>query len=135
EGVAGEWRPGSLTVRAAAAGAQGEYTRLQLQGVDGRQGPYQLTDRDGNTGITVVAGSEVVTVDGERMTRGEAADYAIDYERARITFTNRRPITSATRITVEYQYTLNRYRRSLVAAGSRWQQGALSAFFQGMSEG
>jgi len=135
QGVRGEWSIGSFQATAAAATAPGEYHRLQLFGIEGQQGPYLLTDRDGGLGVSVVAGSEVVTVDGERMTRGESADYSIDYERARITFTNRRPITSATRITVEYQYTLNRYRRSLVAAGSRWQQGALSAFFQGMSEG
>ena len=50
----------------------------------------------------MVPGSEQVMVDGQRMTRGEAADYAIDYERARITFSNKRPISSASRITVEF---------------------------------
>src|SRR5262249_51694002 len=135
QGVSGEWRPGALTMRAAAAGAQGEYTRLQFQGVDGRQGPYQLTDRDGNTGITVVAGSEAVTVDGERMTRGEAADYAMDYERARLTFSNRRPISSASRIRGECQYALARFRRNLALVASEWKRGGWSWFAQGISEG
>src|SRR5262249_28494102 len=112
-----------------------EYTRLQLVGVDGQQGPYQLTDRSGGAGITVVAGSEVVTVDGARMTRGEAADYAIDYERARITFSNRRPISSASRITVEYQYALTRFRRNLAMFASEWHHGGWSWFAQGVTEG
>lgn len=135
QGVSGEWAPGALRLRAAAAGAQGEYFRLQLQGIDGRQGPYVLTDRDGGQGITVVAGSEVVTVDGVRMVRGEAADYAIDYERARLTFSNRRPISSASRITVEYQYTLVRFRRNLALASSEWTRGGWSWFAHGLREG
>jgi hypothetical protein len=135
QGVAGEWHPGDLSVRAAAAGAQGEYNRLQFVGVDGLQGPYQLTDRDGNAGITIVAGSEVVTVDGARMTRGEAADYAIDYDRARVTFSNRRPISSASRITVEYQYALTRFRRNLAMFSSEWKHGGWSWYAQGITEG
>jgi hypothetical protein len=135
QGVAGEWRPGDLTVRAAAAGAQGEYNRIQFVGVDGLQGPYQLTDRDGGTGVTIVAGSEVVTVDGARMTRGEAADYAIDYDRARVTFSNRRPISSASRITVEYQFALTRFRRNLAMVSSEWKHGGWSWYAQGISEG
>ncbi len=123
QGVAGEWRPGAFEVRAAAAGSQGEYMRLAFAGVDGRQGPYLLTDRDGNPGITVVAGSEQVTVDGVRMTRGEGADYAIDYERARLTFSNRRPVSSASRIVVEYQYALTRFRRGVTTASTAWQRG------------
>ncbi|HEY6196278.1 MAG TPA: hypothetical protein VI504_14690, partial [Candidatus Eisenbacteria bacterium] len=135
QGVSGEWHPGDLRLRAAAAGAQGEYNRLQFQGVDGQQGPYTLTDRDGGLGITVVAGSEQVTVDGVRMTRGEAADYAMDYERARLTFSNRRPISSASRITVEYQYALTRFHRNLAMAASEWGHGAWSLYAQALNEG
>src|SRR5262249_44402582 len=103
-------------------------------GVDGRQGPYTLTDRDGGPGINVVAGSEIVTVDGARMTRGEGADYAIDYDRAQITFSNRRPISSASRITVEYQYALTRFRRTRATAATEWRQGGVSLYAQGISE-
>jgi hypothetical protein len=108
--------------------------RMAFAGVEGRQGPYSLTDRDGATGITVVAGSEQVTVDGARMTRGEGADYAIDYERARLTFSNRRPISSASRIVVEYQYALTRFRRSLTTASAGWQHGAWALHAQAISE-
>jgi hypothetical protein len=118
----------------AAANAQGEYFRMQFYGVEGRQGPYQLTDRSGGTGISVVAGSEVVTVDGARMKRGESADYAMDYERGRLTFTNRRPISGTSRITVDYQYSLNRYRRNLAGTSGRWESGPLHVFTQFLTE-
>ena len=135
QGVSGTWRAGPLSFEGAAAGSQGEYTRMQFAGVEGRQGPYELTDRDGALGISVVPGSEQVMVDGQRMTRGEAADYAIDYERARLTFSNRRPISAASRITVEYQYALQRFRRNIVTAASEWRQGAWLLNAQAISEG
>lgn len=135
QGVRGTWATGPMQFEAAAASAAGEYRRMQFFGVEGRQGPYTLTDRDGAEGITVVAGSEVVMLDGERLTRGESADYAIDYERAQLTFSNRRPITFASRITVEYQYAVNRYRRNFAAAGGRWQQGGRYLFTQVVTEG
>jgi len=134
QGVSAEWSPGPLTLRASAAGAQGEYRRMQFAGVDGRQGPYLLTDRDGAPNISVVPGSEAVWLDGVRMTRGEAADYAIDYDRGRLTFSNRRAISSASRVTVEYQYTLVRYRRNLATASSEWRRGGWSWFAHGLRE-
>jgi hypothetical protein len=134
QGVSGEWRPGDLTLRAAAAGAQGEYTRVQFNGVDGQQGPYILPGRAGGTGVSVVPGSEIVIVDGQRMTRGEAADYAIDYDRARITFSNRRVISSASRITVEYQFSLVRFRRNLAAGSSEWSHGRWTWYAHGLRE-
>jgi hypothetical protein len=135
QGVSTSWTAKSFTGSMAAASAQGEFHRMQFNGVDGQQGPYLLTDRDGGTGITVVAGSEIVTVDGQRMTRGEGADYSIEYDRARVTFSNRRPITANSRITVDYQFTLNRYRRSFAAAGGAWDRGPLQLFTEVLSEG
>lgn len=134
QGVRGQWSAGGFQFGGAAASAQGEYHRLQLFGIEGRQGPYRLTDANGNSGVSVVAESEVVTLDGQRMTRGESADYSIDYERGQITFTNRRPITFASRITVDYQFALNRYRRNLAAAGGRWTRGSLYGFTQVVTE-
>ncbi|MEO5618444.1 MAG: hypothetical protein ABIS67_11775, partial [Candidatus Eisenbacteria bacterium] len=135
QGVKAHWTARGFTGSVAAASAPGEFHRLQFAGVDARQGPYLLTDRDGGTAITVVAGSEIVTVDGARMTRGEGADYAIEYDRARLTFSNRRPITSASRITVDYQYSVNRYRRSFAEAGGRWDRGNLQIFTRFLTEG
>ena len=135
QGVRGEWGGRGFSGVVAAASAQGEHHTLQFFGVEGRQGPYPLTDRAGNPSISVVAGSEVVTMDGTRLTRGESADYFMDYERGRLTFTNRRPVTLASRITVDYQFTVNRYRRNLAAGGGAWERGRLRAFTTFVTEG
>ena len=135
QGVKAEWTARGFTGTVAAASAPGEFHRLSFFGIDGQQGPYQLTDRDGGTAITVIAGSEIVTVDGQRMARGEGADYSIEYDRARLTFSNRRPITSASRITVDYQYTVNRYRRSFAEAGGRWDRGPFQVYTRVLTEG
>lgn len=127
QGVRGEWNAKGFSGVLAAASEQGEYNTLQFVGIEGRQGPYELTDRSSATGVSVVAGSEVVTMDGVRLTRGESADYSIDYDRGRVTFTNRRPVTSASRITIDYQFTLNRFRRNMAAAGASWERGAFRA--------
>ena len=134
QGVRGDWHTGGFSGSAAVAAVQGEYRRVELTGVDGLQGPYLLTDRSGNTGITVVAGSEVVTLDGQRLARGESADYSMDYELGRLTFTNRRPVTSASRITVEYQFALNRYRRNLAAFAGEWRAAHARLFSSAITE-
>ena len=123
QGVRGEWNQGGLSGVGAAASAQGEFRRQQFYGIEGRQGPYDLTGLNGETGIAVVAGSEIVTLDGVRLVRGEGADYSMDYERAQITFTNRRPIGSSSRITVDCQITVNRFHRNLAAATFGMNQG------------
>lgn len=135
QGVRGDWLGTGFEVSAAAASAQGEYRRLQFAGADGLQGPYALTNAAGESGAGVVAGSEVVTVDGQRMSRGESADYAMDYEAGRITFTNRRPISSASRITVEYQAAVTRYRRNVAAASTAWDRGPVKLYAGAFSEG
>jgi hypothetical protein len=135
QGARGTFDGGGLAVEGAAASAQGEFRRMEFVAVEGRQGPYPLTDRDGAVGVTVVAGSEVVSLDGQRLTRGESADYAIDYEQGRLTFTNRRPITGQSRVTVEYQYAVNRYRRNLVAGGGRFTRGRAWVAARVFSEG
>lgn len=135
QGMRGAWHGRNFDGQVAAASAQGEYTRMQFNGVDGLQGPYLLTGRDGGTGISVVAGSEVVTLDGVKLARGESADYSIDYELARITFTNRRPVSSASRITVEYQVALNRYRRNLAAFSGEWHAGRSRLWTAAIREG
>ena len=134
QGASGTWNTHGFSSVVAAASASGEYQRMQFYGVDGLQGPYELTGRDGEHGISVVAGSEIVTLDGARLARGESADYSIDYEAARITFSNRHLITSASRVTVDYQFTLQRYRRNFTAAATRWDLGAVHGFARFMSE-
>lgn len=135
EGARGDWTVRGVETVVAAASAQGEYQRLQIYGVEGRQGPYALTGRDGATGVAVVAGSETVTLDGERLTRGESADYSVDYDRGTLTFTNRRPVSSASRITVDYQAAVSRFRRNFAAAAVRTERGPWQGSFAILTEG
>jgi hypothetical protein len=134
QGVRGDVGIAGFQGTAAAASAEGVYQRVEFFGTDGRQGPYPLRGQ-GAGGVSVVTGSEVVVLDGVRMTRGEGADYSIDYDLAQITFSNRRPISSASRITVECQFTVNRFRRNLAAFDGRWQGRSLHAFTRVLSEG
>ena len=100
----------------AGALTRGKYNTLQFNGLEGVQGPYLLTGKYGEREIIVIAGTEHVYVNGEAQTRGETNDYTIDYSTGEVTFTTRRLITAASRITIDYQYTDRQYSRSLFAA-------------------
>jgi len=100
--------------RATVAGAlsRGEFTTNEFMGVEAKQGPYQLKAKDGNTNIVVVAGSEKVWLNGELLKRGENNDYTIEYGNGQITFTPHRLITSDSRITVDFEYSHQGYKRN-----------------------
>lgn len=95
---------------------RGKYNTNQFPGIEGVQGPYRLTGKNNEPSIVVIAGTERVYVDGQLMTRGETNDYVIDYSIAEVTFTTKRLITSASRITIDFEYTDRQYNRSLFAA-------------------
>jgi hypothetical protein len=103
----GNYQIGSSQGSTLVLGAvtRGKFNTAQFQGIEGVQGPYQLLGKNGEIAIIVVAGTERVYVDGERMTRGETNDYIIDYASAQVTFQPRRLITSASRIVVDFEYT------------------------------
>ena len=105
---------GSATV--AGALTRGKYTTNQFNGLEGVQGPYRLSGRNGERSIIVIAGTERVYIDGEQKTRGETNDYTIDYSLAEVTFTPRRLITAASRIVIDFEYTDRQYSRSLLGA-------------------
>jgi hypothetical protein len=113
----GSYRVGSSRGSAMVAGAitRGTFNINQFTGIEGVQGPYRLTGRNGETFITIVAGTERVYIDGEPMVRGETNDYVIDYSLGEILFTARRLIISASRITVDFQYTERAYARSFLS--------------------
>ncbi len=111
EGFTGAATVGPTRSRGAVASAKGEFTSRQFFGVDGKQGPYRLTDRSDSTGIVVVGGSERIWLDGALLERGEERDYTIDYSTGELTFTSRRVITANSEITADYQVATSRYRR------------------------
>jgi hypothetical protein len=122
---------GSTSVLGAVT--RGKFNTNQFQGIEGVQGPYQLSGRNGERTIIVIAGTEKVYVDGERMTRGETNDYIVDYSSADVTFQPRRLITSASRIVIDFEYTDRYYSRSLFGLQTESELGSqnvkLSAAF------
>ncbi|HZV12088.1 MAG TPA: hypothetical protein VFA55_02660, partial [Candidatus Kapabacteria bacterium] len=115
------------TVQIVAATTRGKYNTNQFNGLDGVQGPYILTGANGENNIIVIAGTEHVYVDGNLQQRGENLDYIIDYSTSQVTFQARRLITSASRITIDFQYSDQQFARSLFAARTTTSLGKDSA--------
>lgn len=95
---------------------QGRRIEVEIFGREAVQGPYELLDVRQVGTTFIVAGSEQVWVNGERVTRGEDQDYTVDYVRGTITFTSRRPIDATTRIAIDYEAADTGYRRNVVGA-------------------
>jgi hypothetical protein len=125
---------GGLSGQTTVAVEKGQFKSIEFHGEEGNQGPYLLPDESGATGRPVVPSSERVWLDGERLSRGEAADYAMDYDRGRLTFTSRRPITSASRIAVDYEVANTAYRRSALALTGEARRGAFTLFGHSFKE-
>jgi hypothetical protein len=111
--IGGSDLDGSMSLTGATA--RGKYATNQFQGIEGVQGPYRLTGNNGENRLIIIAGSERVYLDGELMTRGEVNDYVIDYASGEITFSSKRLITAASRITVDFEYSDQQFVRNLIA--------------------
>ncbi|MBR9976668.1 MAG: hypothetical protein KFH87_01150 [Bacteroidetes bacterium] len=117
-GVMGEGNFSAGDATVSYASLKGTWNSMQFNGIDGMQGPYRLTGKNGEQPVLVLAGTENVYIDGVQMVRGENHDYIIEYANGELYFTPRRLITSYSRITVDYEYAERRYVRSMVTANS-----------------
>jgi len=113
----------NLQLQLSAAVSRGKFITNQFNGVEGKQGPYQLQGDRGQIDILVLAGTERVWIDGQLMTRGENNDYVIEYSNGQLTFTRKRLITSDSRLTTDFQFSDERFRRNLYSA-----QGVVTGF-------
>ena len=104
------------TVTLMGAASKGEFAINHITGLEGNQGPYQLTGNEGQQDIIVLAGTERIWIDGEPMTRGEDHDYVIEYGLGQITFTRNRLITGDSRITVDFEYSDQQFQKSVYGA-------------------
>ena len=102
--------------------ARSEFHRIRFQGIEGNQGPYRLTGKNGENFITVISGSEQVYIDGILMKRGENLDYVVNYNTGEITFTSFRPIFRQNFITISYNYTNRNYSRYLFTGEIRHER-------------
>jgi len=107
---------------ATVASTRGFFNFLSILGQEGNQGPYQLTGKNGEQDIVVLAGTERVWVNGEKMVRGEINDYTIEYGLGQITFTNKRMITSESRIEIDFEYypATQKYTRNVYSGLASW---------------
>jgi len=109
----------NFQLQLSAAVSRGKFTTNQFNGIEGKQGPYQLQGDRGQIDILILAGTERVWLDGQLLTRGENNDYVIEYSNGQITCTRKRLITSDSRMTVDFQFSDERFRRNLYSAQSR----------------
>jgi len=116
QGIMGSAGGGGFQFTASGAVSRGKFISQAFMGEEGNQGPYQLKGDRGQIDIIVLAGTERVYLDGEQLVRGETNDYVIDYAAAQITFTRRRLITADSRLVVDYQFSDEKFRRSLYSA-------------------
>jgi len=112
QGLKGEFFYDNNRLMTSIAASRGKYNSNNFNGSDGVQGPYRISGANGEKEIIIIAGSERVFLDGAEMKRGENNDYTIEYSNAELTFTPNRLITSASRITVEFEYTDRKYTRN-----------------------
>ncbi|MEM8558296.1 MAG: hypothetical protein AAGG50_10785, partial [Bacteroidota bacterium] len=110
-------------VTVAGAVTRGLFQSQDLVAIEGVQGPYRLSGREGEAFIIVIAGSERVYLDGRLLTRGEANDYVIDYATGEVTFTPRTLITTERRLTVDFEYTITEFARTLIGAEAEMRFG------------
>lgn len=105
--------------------ARSEFHRIRFQGVEGNQGPYRLTGKNGEQFITLISGSEQVFIDGILMKRGENQDYIINYNTGEVTFTSFRPVFQQNFITISFNYTNRNYSRYLFTGKLQHQREKL----------
>ena len=113
---------------ASIAVARGQFIRQAIEPDEGNQGPYKLTGNGNLRFLIILAGTERIYLDGRLLTRGQDADYVINYNLAELTFTQRQLITRDSRIVAEYEFADQRYVRSLYAFNSRFESGPWTAY-------
>jgi len=137
QGLSGEFNYAGNEAYFSMASSKGKYNNNKFNGSDGVQGPYRLSGINSERDIIIIAGTEKVFLDGEEMRRGEGNDYTIEYSNAQVTFTPKRLITSASRISIDFQYTDRKFQRNFFAAGinSKLISDKLNIKFQYLREG
>lgn len=111
-------KKGILNTAVAGGISRGKFARNFLSVSDGNQGPYKLAGTNGETFLIILANTEEVFVNGQKMERGADRDYVIDYNLGEITFMPRRIITKDLRVYVEFEYSEQNYLRSTAFAHS-----------------
>jgi len=118
QGLMGEFTFEDVKGFLSIANSRGKFNSNSFNGSDGVQGPYRLSGLNNERDIVIISGTEKVFLDGIELKRGENNDYTIEYSNATITFTPNRLITSASRISADFEYTDRQFARSFFGAGT-----------------
>ena len=113
-GIQNFFEYGANSGSAVYAISEGNFKVTEIKGIDGNQGPYQLTNNEGGKEIVIISGTEKVWVNGKKLIRGSNYDYTIDYSTAQVIFTPKILIKNDTDILFEYQYSDYEYRQSFI---------------------
>ena len=127
----GDWK---IKTNAEVAISRGRFSRNRINGIEGNSGPYRLNGDNGENFIIVIAGTEVVYLNGKKLTRGEGHDYVINYNTGEVTFTPKVLITAYSRIVVEFQYADRNYGRTVSSIGTELSKGKFSFYANGFNE-
>ncbi len=130
-GQLGFWKTHS---HVAASAAKGKFASIEVQAIEGAQGPYQLRGPNNERFIIVLANSERVFLDGNQMERGFDRDYVIDYNLGQITFNANILITQFSIIRVDFEYAEQFYTRTSTSAGQSLHQEKWDIRFNYYSE-
>lgn len=132
EGLDASARSGQAAIDGSVGFSYGQYTVHQIQGSEGKQGPYRLAGKNGEKFIIILAGSEKVELDGRRLERG---DYIIDYNAAELSFSPAYMISNNSRISVEFEYVPDVYLanysfgKRLISAGTSLGERQSTPFY------
>ncbi len=127
-------KKGALKLGAAGGISRGKFSRNTLAVSEGNQGPYKLQGANGETYIIILANTEEVFVNGQKLERGADRDYVIDYNLGEITFMPRKIITKDLRVLIEFEYSERNYLRSTAFLNTEYQSKIANLHFNLYSE-
>ncbi|MEQ9302106.1 MAG: hypothetical protein RIF33_26235 [Cyclobacteriaceae bacterium] len=115
----------------AASVAKGQFASIQIEPIEGVQGPYRVRGPNDERFVIVMANSERVFLDGKQLQRGFDRDYIIDYNQAEVTFNPNVLITKFSRIRIDYEYSDQNYSRSILGVrhDQQWDKLSLTSEF------
>jgi hypothetical protein len=123
KGILGDWRGDHGGIGIWLGKSQGVFRTAEFYAEEGLLGPYELLSALRSSGAVILAGSEVVRLNGRRLTRGRNRDYTIDYDQATLIFTSNVALGAEDIVRVDFRYSQENWRRGAWGAGGQMKLG------------